>query len=70
MARTVVYRSEEWEATLSSGSHGVASGYPPAISRWGVSFTPRSDPGRAAVVGHIGTNDLSNAPEAQLLAAL
>lgn len=57
MGRTFQHLNREWDVELTGMSHGVASGFPPNITSWGVQFKPVDDQSVEPFYGSIRSPD-------------
>jgi hypothetical protein len=66
VGRTFQHLNRTWDVELTGLSHGVASGFRPKITSWGVRFKPVDDPSVEPVYGSIGRPDPAQLSEDDL----
>jgi hypothetical protein len=70
VGRTFQHLNRAWDVELTGTSHGVASGFPPNTTSWGVRFKPVDDPSAEPVYGSIWRPDPTQLSEDDLRKSL
>jgi hypothetical protein len=70
VGRTFQHLNRTWDVELTGTSHGVASGFPPNTTSWGVWFKPADDPSAEPIYGSIWGPDPAQLAEDDLRKSL